>query len=58
MAKIIEILGATDYKTYCIVEVMLDNQEIAQVYVGGSVEAYIDNKNGIYKAFVKKAKEA
>lgn len=57
MAKIVEVLGATNYGTHCIVEVLLDNQETADVFIGGSVEAYYDAKNGKYKAFVKRRKE-
>jgi hypothetical protein len=54
MAKIKEILSATNHGTYCVVEVMLDNDEVADVWVGGEVEAYFDK--GKYKAFVKKVK--
>jgi len=57
MARIIEINGATNYGSYCVVEVTLDNQEVAEVYVGGAVEAFYDKEHGRYKAFVKKKAE-
>jgi hypothetical protein len=54
MVKILEILGADNKGSYCIVHVLLDNGEEAQVWVGGRVEAFYDDDNGIYKAFVKR----
>lgn len=57
VAKIIEILGATNCGIYAVVEVLLDNGNEATCYVGGEVEAYYDAKHGTYKAFVKKKKE-
>jgi hypothetical protein len=57
LAKITQILGATNYGTYCIVEVLLDNGEEGEVYVGGGVENYFDPKYGKNKCFVKKKKD-
>ena len=53
--KIKEILTAQTFGDYCIVTVLLDNNEEAEIYVGGGVECYYDEKYNKYKAFVKKA---
>ncbi len=56
MRRIKQILGADDHGDYCIVYVLLDNDEEAEVYVGGEVEAYLDPKHGKYKAYIKRRK--
>lgn len=56
MATIVEILGATNYGKYAVVDVLLDNQEEASVYVGGDCEVFYDTKHGKYKAVIKRRK--
>lgn len=54
MAKILSITSGVYYGSYATISVVLDNGEEAEVYVGGEVECFYDNKNGVYKAFVKR----
>lgn len=52
MSKIIEIIGCENKVQYAIVHVLIDDGTEAEVYVGGTVEVFLD-KNKI-KAFVKR----
>lgn len=57
MASIIEILGAQNFGDHAIVEVLLDNGEAADVYIGGDVMCFYDTKHGKYKAIIKSKKD-
>lgn len=52
MPKIINIVGMENRKDYALVHVVLDNGEECVVYIGGSVEVYLNK--GRISAFVKR----